>query len=73
MTSLRQPRRDVPLNESPGGTEIENDITNDLEITEIASNGGAYITVPGILKKSEEKSSPRGGNIIFDLTTPQLY
>ena len=42
--------RDVPssLNESPMRTEDENDVTNDLESTEIASKGGADITVPGI-------------------------
>ena len=44
-------------------TEDENDVTNDLENTEIASNGGADITVPGILEneRNEENSSPRGG------------
>ena len=52
-----------PLNETPRGTETQNDVTNDLESTDIASNGGADITVPGISEneKSEEKSSPRGG------------
>ena len=57
--------RDVPssINESPMGTENENDVTNDLESTEIASNGGADFTVPGITEngKNEETSSPRGG------------
>ena len=57
--------RDVksPLNEPPSGTEKENDVTNDLDNTEIASNGGADITVPGISEneKTGEKSSPRGG------------
>ena len=48
-----------PLNESPSGTENENDVTNDLESTEIASNGGADITVHGI----SENFSPRGGKI----------
>ena len=44
-------------------TEDENDVTNDLESTEIASNGGADITVPGIseTERNEENSSPRGG------------
>ena len=45
-----------PLNESPSGTEYENDVNNDLQSTEIASNGGANITVLGISEneKSEE-------------------
>ena len=44
-------------------TEDENDVTNDLESTEIASNGGAAFTVPGISEneKTEENFSPRGG------------
>ena len=52
-----------PLNETPRGTENQNDVTNDLESTEFASNGGADITVPGISEneKSEENFSPRGG------------
>ena len=52
-----------PLNESSIGTENENDVTNDLENTEITSNGGADFTVPGISEngKIEENSSPRGG------------
>ena len=52
-----------PLNESSIGTENENDVTNDLENTEITSNGGADFTVPGISEngKNEENSSPRGG------------
>ena len=52
-----------PLNESPIGTENENDVTNDVESTEIASNGGADITVPGISEneRNEENYSPRGG------------
>ena len=66
--------RDVPssLNESPMRTEDENDVTNDLESTEIASIRGADITVPGISEneRNEENSSPRGGKIIFDLTLP---
>ena len=37
-----------PLNKLPSGTENATDVTNDLESTEIASNGGAVITVPGI-------------------------
>ena len=51
-----------PLNELPRGTENENDVTNDLESTEIASSGGADITVPGISEneRHEENSSPRG-------------
>ena len=57
--------RDVPssVNESPMRTEDENDVTNDLESTEIASNGGPDITVPGISEneRNEENSSPRGG------------
>ena len=57
--------RDVPssLNESPMRTEDENDVTNDLESTEIASNGGADITVPRISEneKTEKNSSLRGG------------
>ena len=45
-----------PHNELPCGTENENDVTDDLESREIASNGGADITVPGIPnnEKSEE-------------------
>ena len=43
-----------PLNETPRGTEIQNDVTNNLESTEIASNGGADITVPGI-SENEKK------------------
>ena len=57
--------RDVPssLNESPMRAEDENDATNDLESTEIASNRGADITVPGISEneRNEENSSPREG------------
>ena len=55
--------RDVssPLNETPTGTENENDVTNDLESTEIARNGGADISGPGISEneKNEGNSSPR--------------
>ena len=53
--------RDVssPLNEPPNGTQDENDVTNVLQNTEIASNGGADITVPGISKN--ETSSPKRG------------
>ena len=56
-----------PLNESHSETENENDVTNELENTEIASNGGADITVPGISEneKNEENSSPRGGKYIL--------
>ena len=56
-----------PLNESPSGTENENDVFNDLESTEIASNGGADIIVLGISEneKSEDNSSPRGGKYIL--------
>ena len=52
-----------PLSETPRGTENQNDVTNDLGSTEIASNGGADITVPGISEKekTEENSSLRGG------------
>ena len=52
-----------PLNETPRGTENQNDVTNDLESTVIASNGGADLTVPGKLENEriEENSSPRGG------------
>ena len=61
--SVSSRRESSPLNETPRGTEIQNDVTNDLESTEIASNRGADITVPGISEneKSEEKSSPRRG------------
>ena len=43
--------------------EDENDVTNNLESTEIASNRGADIIVPGILEneRNEENPSPRGG------------
>ena len=52
-----------PLDETPRGTENQNDVTNDLENAEIASERGVDITVPGISEngKDEEKSSPRGG------------
>ena len=52
-----------PPHELTAGTENENDVTNDLETTEIASKGGVDITVPGISEngKNEENSSPRGG------------
>ena len=43
-----------PLSETPRGTENQNDVTNDLESTEIASDGGADITVPG---KSENENN----------------
>ena len=49
-------------NEPPTGTGNENDVTSHLESTEIASNGGADITVPGRSEneKREENASPRG-------------
>ena len=52
-----------PQNETPNGTENENDVTNDLKDTENVSNTGADITVPGISENgySNENSSPRGG------------
>ena len=52
-----------PLNETPNGTENENDVTNDLKDTANVSNTGADITVPGISEQgnSNENSSPRGG------------
>ena len=52
-----------PLNETPIGIEYKNDVTKDLESTEMASNAGADITVLGISENetNEEKSSPRGG------------
>ena len=52
-----------PPNETPNGTENENDVTNDLKDTENVSNTGADITVPGISERrnSNENSSPRGG------------
>ena len=52
-----------PPSESPSRTQNENDVTNDLENTEIASKGGVDIAVPGISEngKNEETSSPRGG------------
>ena len=52
-----------PLNKPPNTPQNENDVTHDLESTEIASNGGADLTVPGISEtsKTEENSSPRGG------------
>ena len=51
------------LSETRQGTENQSDVTNDLESTEIASNGVVDITVPGILgnERNEENSSPRGG------------
>ena len=56
-----------PLNETPRGTQNQNDVTNDLENTEMASNGGADITVPGISEneKMNKNPSPRGGK--YDL------
>ena len=64
--------RDVssPLNETPTGTENENDVTNDLESTETASNGGADITVPGISENEKMKKTLalEEENIISDLT-----
>ena len=52
-----------PPGETPRGTENQNDVTNDLENAEIASERGVDITVPGISEngKDEENSSPRGG------------
>ena len=52
-----------PLNEAPRGTQNRNDVTNDLENTVMASNGGADITVLGMSEneRNEENSSPRGG------------
>ena len=52
-----------PLSEPPNRAENEDDVTNDLENSEIASNEGADITVPGISEKeeSEENCSPREG------------
>ena len=59
-----------PRNESPSGAENENDVTNDLESTENASNEGADITVPGISKNKKLKKILvlEERNIIFDLT-----
>ena len=56
-------------------TENENDVTNDLESTEFASNGGADITVPGISGKKEMRKilAPEEGNIIFDLTPTPTF
>ena len=55
------------LNESPYRTENENDVTTDLENTDIASKEGADITEPGISKKenSGKNENPRGGKYIF--------
>ena len=52
-----------PLSETPRGTANQNDVTNDLENAEIASERGVDIIVPGISEngKDEENSSPRGG------------
>ena len=66
-------RRDPtsPLNESPSGTENENDVSNDLDNTKIASNRGADITVPGKSEKKEklkQRLALEEGNIIIDLT-----
>ena len=51
-----------PLNESPSGTENENDVTNELNGDENVLKRGADITVPGISENenSEENLSPRG-------------
>ena len=68
--------RDVtsPLSEPPSKAHDENDVTNELYDEEIASKGGADVTVPGISenKKTVENTSPRGGNLIFDLSTPKF-
>ena len=57
--------RDVssPLDETTNETQIENDVTYDLQDAGIVSNRRADIIVPGISEKenSEENSSPRGG------------
>ena len=57
-------RREVssPSDEPTIETQNENDFTNDLENTELASKRGADITVPGISEKknSEKTSIPRG-------------
>ena len=57
--------RDVAssLNGSPGGTENENGVTDELNSDENVSKSGADITVPGISENeySEETSSHRGG------------
>ena len=43
-----------PLSETPRGTENQNDVTNDLENAEIASERGVDITVPGISEKRKK-------------------
>ena len=55
--------------------EDENDVTNDLESTEIASNRAADITVPETSEKerNRENSSPRGGKYNFDLTPTPTF
>ena len=61
--------------EPPNRTVNENDVTNDLESTEIASFGGADITVPRISEneKNEENLSPREGkNNIRPNPTPNF-
>ena len=59
--------RRPPLNESPSGTENENDVTNELKSDENVPKRGADITVPGISENenSEENLSPRGGKYIL--------
>ena len=49
-----------PLNESPSGTENENDVTKEINGDENAPKRGAEITVPGISENenSEEKLEP---------------
>ena len=61
-----------PLGETPRGTENQNDVTNDLENAEFASERGVDITVPGISKMEKMKQilALEEGNIIFDLTPP---
>ena len=55
-----------------------NDVTNELEGEKNSLNEGDDITMPGISngktnEKTDENSSPRGGNPTFDLTpTPTL-
>ena len=56
-----------PLSETPRGTENENDVTNDLESTEIASNGGPEYRK---MKEMRKILALEEGNIIFDLTPP---
>ena len=65
-------------NTPPSSEKNVNDVTNEFEGEKNSLNEGDDITVPGISnkkanEKTDENSSPRGGNTTFDLTpTPTI-